>query len=351
MLETITYKNYKTLCEALGWMVTTGCSKQSQISLLKDICDYEKKGNKFIIKEVYIKDIEEIQMLLAIKESKERMYDREVEKNIISILKNHYKSLDTERDGGSYYTTRLDLAEQLGMFNINYQTGRLSKQKVSELLDLEKRVVFDFYNSAESLITRTIERVGKILKKLDSTRMFMINQVFIGTWYDKISKESYKHKLDENETSDVLESQAKALELLQLTSIKDVFTKEKFDEFYNATNNFMKEKYENYVSCFRAYEIIYCKTGLDRMEKLLNSRGMNVLKEANQCIAEELNLLAEKRHEISIKDSTNSWGLVKKIDLPEKNKIRNKEKYISDTQKLNEVFILKEAKDIRNNLK
>ena len=52
-LELKTYKNYKELCEALEWKVANGNSKKKQLRILSEICDYEKQGNKFIIKEIY----------------------------------------------------------------------------------------------------------------------------------------------------------------------------------------------------------------------------------------------------------------------------------------------------------
>lgn len=53
MLEQKVYKNYKELCEALGWKPQTGKSKQLQIKKLGDICNYSRDGNKYIINEIY----------------------------------------------------------------------------------------------------------------------------------------------------------------------------------------------------------------------------------------------------------------------------------------------------------
>ena len=52
-LELKTYKNYKELCNALEWEVSSGNTKKKQLRILSEICNYEKQGNKFIIKEIY----------------------------------------------------------------------------------------------------------------------------------------------------------------------------------------------------------------------------------------------------------------------------------------------------------
>ena len=44
-LELKTYKNYKELCNALEWEVSSGNTKKKQLRILSEICNYEKQGN------------------------------------------------------------------------------------------------------------------------------------------------------------------------------------------------------------------------------------------------------------------------------------------------------------------
>ena len=46
-------KNYKELCEIMGWMVASGCSKKSQLKDLERYCKYHKEGQKIVIDEVF----------------------------------------------------------------------------------------------------------------------------------------------------------------------------------------------------------------------------------------------------------------------------------------------------------
>ena len=50
MLEKKTYKNYKEICAAMDWKVTSGESKKSQLKDLERYCKYHKEGQKFIRK-------------------------------------------------------------------------------------------------------------------------------------------------------------------------------------------------------------------------------------------------------------------------------------------------------------
>lgn len=56
--EGMVIKNYRRLCKVLNWKVTGGDSKKSQLKELDRFCNYEKQGNKFIIKEIYLEPLE-----------------------------------------------------------------------------------------------------------------------------------------------------------------------------------------------------------------------------------------------------------------------------------------------------
>ena len=51
--EGMILKSYRDLCRVLNWEITGGDSKKSQLKELNRFCDFQKQGNKFIIKEIY----------------------------------------------------------------------------------------------------------------------------------------------------------------------------------------------------------------------------------------------------------------------------------------------------------
>ena len=53
MLEVGEYKNYKSICEAMGWKPVGGDAKKKQLKELNNLCNYHKEGHKFIIDEVF----------------------------------------------------------------------------------------------------------------------------------------------------------------------------------------------------------------------------------------------------------------------------------------------------------
>ena len=53
MLEVKMYKNWRELCEELGWKTTGGTYKQARLKELNTICNWHKDGNKIIITEVF----------------------------------------------------------------------------------------------------------------------------------------------------------------------------------------------------------------------------------------------------------------------------------------------------------
>ena len=55
MLEQRVYKNYKELCKAMNWKVTSSDSKNKQFKELTSICKWHKEGNKIVIDEIYSK--------------------------------------------------------------------------------------------------------------------------------------------------------------------------------------------------------------------------------------------------------------------------------------------------------
>ena len=53
MLEVGEYKNYKAICEAMGWKPVGGDTKVKHLKELESVCKYTKDGYKFIIEEIY----------------------------------------------------------------------------------------------------------------------------------------------------------------------------------------------------------------------------------------------------------------------------------------------------------
>ena len=53
MLEVKTYKNWKEICETMGWKITGGNIKKKNLQVLDSLCEYIKDGNKFIVTNIF----------------------------------------------------------------------------------------------------------------------------------------------------------------------------------------------------------------------------------------------------------------------------------------------------------
>ncbi len=51
------FKNYRSLCDFMGWKIQTGTAKKSQLKELDTLCAWHKLGNKIIIDDVYSKKL------------------------------------------------------------------------------------------------------------------------------------------------------------------------------------------------------------------------------------------------------------------------------------------------------
>ena len=53
VLEVKTYKNWKEICETMGWKTTGGNIKKKNLQVLDSLCKYIKDGNKFIVTNIF----------------------------------------------------------------------------------------------------------------------------------------------------------------------------------------------------------------------------------------------------------------------------------------------------------
>lgn len=87
MLELTTYKNYKELCKAMNWEVTSSNSKKKQMKELESICKFHKEGQKFIIENIYNKPKEIINNT-----GKSSIYEDSFKPLVLNVLSQHYKT-------------------------------------------------------------------------------------------------------------------------------------------------------------------------------------------------------------------------------------------------------------------
>lgn len=288
LTEGMEIKNYKELCNILNIKVSDGNSKKKQLNELTTYCKYEKIGRKFIIKEIYDKQIINIDTI-----ANNSKYIKTLSNIIVEYLYNNPKELK-EVPLSKLFTL-------LGITNNNYNSANYYRKELSQLYDIRLASIYYFYSNTKMEFKKIIERC---LKNLENRRVL--------NWYrvimikDENTKQIYK--ADEETEKFIIDTEKEVLQYLNCRNMYEVIKdKHKLKEFNDIV---YKETNINY---FYAYNLVI---------------GSKALKIEYDCIQNEKNKLNK-----TIKERTY--------------KMFNKDKYklfLNDYKQLNDLLI-----DIMNN--
>ena len=167
MLEKKIYKNYKEICGAMDWKVTSGESKISQLKDLERYCKYHKDGNKFIIDEVY-------------ENPKEKIDNRGGAHNVTPYLEDLTKKILSEiyckGKDGQYTIGISSLLKDCVLVNNNYSYCKQKKDKLSKYLDIDFDMIYDWYDSVDKMVKRNLDAS---LNKLEKMGLIKFNKTYI----------------------------------------------------------------------------------------------------------------------------------------------------------------------------
>lgn len=156
------FKNYKELCAALEMKIANGASKRAQIKELERFCSYEKKGNSFIITEIYEEPI------TLIKGNNSLPFIDEMEILILNTLiksnQNHY----------TISNSRLLL--ELYMINPNYTKFFNKRSDLSEILKMNVEYVNEFLDATNTTFKAAI---NSACKRLENRKLIIHERVMM----------------------------------------------------------------------------------------------------------------------------------------------------------------------------
>lgn len=190
-------KNYKVMCELLGEKPKTGKSKQYQMIDWERHFTYEKKGNKFIITEVF----EEAKHKVA-----GRNYLPFIEEMEVLLL-----DLMIRSDENIFIASDSKLMRKLCMVNPNYTKYFSDREKLSELTNVKSEYIMDFYDTTNSTFKGAIETVTK---RLESRKLVIHEKIVMVEFIDtSVTKTPTGHVriadvLDYNEETDSYKTKA-----------------------------------------------------------------------------------------------------------------------------------------------
>lgn len=214
-------KNYKHLCDVLSEEIKSGKSKMLQLDRWRCYFNYDKKGNSFIITEIF----DSPKPLPKRGGNNNTPYIASVKELIIQLL------LYSGDNRVLLPKNRLLVA--LNMINDNYRTGKKDIKGLSKHTKIREIDIYDFYNTTDDLLGRNVE---KALNELQNTRAIYWSKVLM------ICKNNEIREATDEEYSLILKVQVDVLNEMGYTGLVEVFKKGVTETFTNRTNKILNRR-------------------------------------------------------------------------------------------------------------
>ncbi|EHI99766.1 hypothetical protein CDLVIII_3192 [Clostridium sp. DL-VIII] len=346
------YKNWKELCEEMGWKTTGGNYMDARKKELNSICRCHKEGQKIIIDEVF-----KVKKITTIGKGSNVDYVRIIKLFVMDKL----ASSDKEKIALS----KSRLLSELDIVNFNYNECMKHPYKFAKSEDLKVENVFDFKNSTRDMIRKNLE---KALNSLVDSKLIswhkgynIITGNMVNIAWDSIDKTDFegntKRKasvdfeinethIELNEDEENIMRNCERLTLIDLRFIKEnednlgvVYKAGKLGEFYKKTIEKFKEMtvYDNVVSYYPTYVVRFDKQLIEQGKKSCEEYMIDKLSkeeyvvELNEAIKKRITENAKKRK------ANNSKG---------KYSYRSEDKYLNDIRNIADITIDKTAEYI-----
>lgn len=296
-------KNYKVMCRLLEEDVKT--NKKGQLEDWQRYIVWRKSGNSFIIEEIFDNPLQKI----------DNRGKGSVFGDMIQILIMDYL---IESKKPSVVITRNKLLNHIKMINKNFSYCSENVPQLSKYIDIEEKIIYDFYNSSIGNFKRTVETA---LNNLRDKSLIMYEQVTT-----VCIKDQYHRVADEEEKQIILKCEKEILNSMGFTEISKVRVSSKWLIFKSKLSKLLQEK-SDIQYFYISYRITVNEEYIyeeyeDLLALTLNELDRKEYKnELNATAIERLTLNAEKRKE-------------KAFNSGKMSKYRMRESYIGDINKL-----------------
>lgn len=239
------FKNYKELCLFLGEEVLEGNSKKAQLKEWGRYFLWEKKGQKFIILEVYDEPLSKEDG-----RKNKNIYVQYIEVILLKLLSNQ------KDDKDAFYITTGQLYKLLGMINDDYKN--ISLDDLNDRIPKYEITSFD----VNKFYQRSNQRLREILySSLNCLQQRALVKYDIQTI---IVRKNKKNKLvhdvaNDTEKKKIMKAERKTLLDMGLESKRQAFAKFKDGDFFSILNNYLKEWY-GWEHSYDRIKILYNKS-------------------------------------------------------------------------------------------
>jgi len=366
-------KNYKEMCLLIEEEIKTGGAKINQLNYWNDYFKYHKNGNKFIIDEIYDKEVEDMVDNRGGSHNNVAYIDI-IEKLILDLLVQ-------DRNRGQVFLSRNRLLKELKMINDNYAFCKERIPKLSKFMNISEEDIQEFYESSGDTLKRNLENALDRLKKkslvfwtpaktvciatphIDSNknRNAIVNEV--NTGLDEFDEETFDYnvnykvdmrhkKASKEEIQLILHTEREILDELHCEGKQQVIKKGMWNNFKEKVKKILMKE-ANILFYYESYEIIcnedhiYAKwtelydLRLEDKEKALSQMELNVgvMDRLKGNIENRNNKAQEKKNHILGK--TRDEKLLR----------RTSKNYLDDGDKLINTMINKDSKSIKQKVK
>ena len=175
MLERKIYKNWKELCEEVGWDTTGGNYRKARVKDLDDVCKYHKEGNKIVIDEIFGKLSEETDKRTnngghSTKSTKET--DKRANNKNTGHSTSKYEMIDTliynQLSSIERIFTKLQLIKNAGLY--------ISKDDIVNNCNVNEYSINDFLDVYNSTVNKSIDTA---LNRMSKNKIIKYGKVIV----------------------------------------------------------------------------------------------------------------------------------------------------------------------------
>ena len=318
-------KNYKEMCRILNEQVCEGDSKKAQLKEWARYFLWEKKGQKFIILDIYDEPLPKDDG-----RQNKNIYVQYIEVILMKILS---KQKNTKEP---FYITTNQLWKLLGMINNNYKN--ISLDDLNNMITDYEVTSFDMKKFYQRCNQRLREILFSSLNKLEDRALIKYEIETVIVFFDEDRKTVYKPANDIQKKK-ILKAERKALLDMQLETKQHAYAKFKEMEFFEKVNAYLHEWY-GWEYTFNRIKINYNKSDVletvykdeaklrsdfeeMKLQRLgLNDRVVEALYKNAQIMAENRHKKADQEYQEAIEKYKNEYMVIGEIPesfLPTKN--------------------------------
>lgn len=304
------FKNYRELCNTLEITPKGGNQKKAQLKEMESYLKLSKgKGYSLIIDEVY--DTPKL-----IKKGNS-VYSELTQ----ILLTDFFMKTNVDR----LHVSKSYLMQQVNMINRNYIDNKKDVDSYSEITNIDKNVIYDFYDTTDATLGVAIESA---LKKLESRAIILYTTDYIVQ--EEVS-EKYRSATPQ-ERQIILQTRDKLLKKHGYKTIREILFSNKQNIFKRENGKIIKDKL-NLTGVFSGYNIDILQESIAEKQsnmiyKLLsNTESEGYKGKLNNIVVQRLLENAERRHKKVKGDIKVGFG---EKWVNEKDKARYSNNYIKE---------------------